>query len=41
MTHPPNFAYCFGLKATGVFIILLKQDGFNWDPETKFQTIPS
>ena len=28
-----------GLKATGIFVILLRQDGFESDcPETKFQT---
>ena len=31
----------FCLKATGVFIILLSQDGFKCDQETKFQTISS
>ena len=29
-----------GLKATGIFVILLSQDGFESEcPETKFQTI--
>ena len=31
----------FGLKATGIFVILLSRDGFKCDPETKFQTITS
>ena len=35
--------YCLklGVKATGIFVILLSQDGFKCDPETKFQTITS
>ena len=30
-----------GLKSTAIFVILLSQDGFKCDPETKFQTITS
>ena len=39
MAHAPNFVWSFGLKATGIFVILLSQDGFKCDPETKFQKI--
>ena len=40
MAHAPNCVWSFGLKATGIFVILLSQDGFESDcPETKFQSI--
>ena len=35
-----KFCLNSGLKATGIFVILLSQDGFENDcPETKFQII--
>ena len=37
-----DFFLSCGLKAIGIFVILLCQDGFENDsPETKFQTITS
>ena len=33
-----KFVESSGLKATGVLVILLSQDGFKCDPETNFQT---
>ena len=38
----PNCDESCGWKATGIFVILLSQDGFGSDyPEIKFQTITS
>ena len=38
--YAPNCVLSFGLKATGIFVILLSQDGSESDcPETKFQAI--
>ena len=38
----PNCIYSSDLKASGIFVILQSQDGFDSDcPETKFQTITS
>ena len=38
MTYVPNFVYKFDLKKTGLFVILLCQDGFESDyPEIKLQ----
>ena len=35
--HMLDCVLSFGSKATGVLVILLSQDGFEWDcPETKF-----
>ena len=31
MTYVPNFVYKFDLKKTGIFVILLCQDGFESD----------
>ena len=42
MTYVPNFVYKFDLKKTGIFVILLCQDGFESDyPEIKLQKITS
>ena len=42
IAYAPNFVQSSGLKATGIFVILLNQDGFESNyPETKFQTITS
>ena len=35
----PIFFENFGLKAIGIFVILLSQDGFKCNPETNFHTI--
>ena len=41
-TYAPNCVESYGLKATGIFVVLLSQDGFESDcPETNFQTISS
>ena len=38
--YAPNFVWSSGLKASGIFVILLSQDGFECDwPEKKFQKI--
>ena len=40
--YTPNCVKSSGLRGTGIFVILLSQDGFESDrPESKFQTITS
>ena len=40
--YAPNCTESCGLKVTGIFLIILSQDGFGSDsPEIKFQTIAS
>ena len=41
LTYMPNFVWISGLKATGIFVLLLRWDGFKCDLETKFQRITS
>ena len=42
MAYASNSVWRSGLKATGSFVILLSQDGFESEcPETKFRTITS